>query len=218
MGNPANPVDADEDLALRAWDGDESVLGDLLMAHASSIERAIARQFPCLSGEAEDIVAEAFQRFWQSRDHYDATQSLRAYLYKIAVNVARNLVSGHLNWQKARLLERPTDTDWLGNVEQPSDNIDETLNAVEGNQKGICKALGDSLAVLPSVERAVIEAYALADGVKVDAGMLGVELGRRHSGGVPIPAGTIRQHKRRAKKKIIDEMRKRGYELDNAGG
>lgn len=218
MDDRTNPSDTEEDLTLRVWDGDESVLGDLLMAHASSIERAIVHQFPSLSADTEDVVAEAFRRFWQSRDRYDPSQSLRAYLYTIAVNVARNLASGHLRWQKARRLERTASDDWLSNVSQPTSTFEEELDAVEERQQGVCIALRDSLKSLSPIERAVIEAYALANDVDVDAGMLGVELGNTHCDGIPIPAGTIRQHKYRAKKKILGEMRKRGYELENAGG
>jgi len=94
----------------------------------------------------------------------------------------------------------------------------ESLDAVEESQSGICKAIAESLEKLSVIERAVIEAYAVADGVSINAGALGIELGKQHCGGVPIPAGTIRQHKFRAKNKLVTDMRKRGYELENIGG
>lgn len=37
--------------------------------------------------EAEDLVQEAFERAWRARDQYDASSSMRAWLYKIATNL-----------------------------------------------------------------------------------------------------------------------------------
>lgn len=217
MDDAAKSLDTEDDLVLRVWDGDEAVLGDLLISYGPSIERAIALQFSNLAKDAEDIVAEAFQRFWKSRDRYNAKQSLRAYLFKIAVNVARNLASGHLGWQKSRNLEQQIDDEWLHSFEQPPDTIDDELDEAEDTQKGICKALRESLNVLSDIERVVIDAYAVLKSDEANATELGVELGKRHCNGVPIPGGTIRQHKRRAKTKLFAEMRKRGYELENIG-
>tara|TARA_R110002049_G_scaffold276108_1_gene454253 strand:- start:3440 stop:4099 length:660 start_codon:yes stop_codon:yes gene_type:complete len=209
---------SEEDLILRVWDGDEAVLGELLMAYAIPIEKAISRHFSGLSNhDVEDVVAEAFQRFWQSRNHYDSSQSLRAYLYTIAKNVANKLVSGHLAWQKTRLLERPTSNNWLCAVEQADDALKEKLDGIEVEQKGICKALYNALNKLPKIERDIIEAYAYSEDNEINSGALGVELGKKHCDGVPIPAGTIRQYKHRAKKKIITEMKNHGYELERTG-
>lgn len=217
MDDAAKRPKTDDDLTLRIWGSDESVLGELLMSHATSIERAIANQFQNLAADAEDIVAEAFRKFWQSRDRYDPTQSLRAYLFKIAENVAYDLASGHLRWQKSRNLEQKVDDEWLQNLEHPADDIDDELDAIEVKEKGICKALRDSLKTLSPIERAVIEAYGVVNGAEVSAAALGMELGKRYCNGVPIPTGTIRQHKYRAKNKLIAEMRKRGHELENKG-
>lgn len=217
MDSPANSLVTDDDLTLRIWEGDESALGDLLVSIALPIERAIRRGFPNISEtDVEDVVAEAIKRFWQSRHRYDNKQSVGAYLYKIAFNVAQSLVAGHLNWQKSRNMEQEMDDGWLQQLEQPNETS-ETLDAIESSQSGICKALKGVLSKLSAIERDVIEVYALAGNHPVKSEMLGIELGRKHYGGVPIPAGTIRQHKLRAKKKIVTEMRNIGYELEKTG-
>lgn len=217
MDTPIDTLVTDDDLTLRVWEGDESVLGDLLISFALPIERAINLRFPSISAtDAEDVVAEAIMRFWRSRDRYDNKQSLGAYLYTIAVNVASNLVSGHLNWQKSRNLGQETDDGWLQQLKQPNETSGR-LDAVESEQPGICKALKGVLSKLSAIERDVIEVYALAGNHPVKSEMLGIELGRKHYGGVPIPAGTIRQYKLRAKKKIATEMRPLGYDLENLG-
>jgi len=57
-------------------------------------------------------------------------------------------------------------------------------------------------------------AYAEAVDYELDAGLLGQRLGEELNNGVPIPAGTIRQYKRRAMAAIETELRKRGHDID----
>jgi len=141
---------------------------------------------------------------------FSATE--RAYIYRIAENVARNLVAGHLKWQKSRNREQPL-PDKLGELHPDPRPVDSALNEVEEKQEGICLALREVLGLLPDVQREVLVAYGLAGDFEVSAAELGVDLGHKFNNGVPIPAGTIRQYKRRAKRKIDTEMRKRGYDL-----
>lgn len=211
------PADSADDLTLRVWDGDQSVLGELLLAYGPAIEVAIGRKYPSVAHYAEDIVAEAYKLLWKYRENYDGTRSLRAYLYRIAANVAADLATGHFNWQKSRNLEKRLDEEWLSQIEHPLNTTDETLDAIESSNRPICKALREAMDVLNPVERAVLEASACANGEAVNAGQLGIELGKQHGDGVPIPAGTVRQHKLRGKNKLVAEMRKRGYELKDLG-
>lgn len=218
MDESSTPTETDEDIVLRAWDGDESVLADLVVKYGLSLEAAIARRLPGrLQAYAEDVVGEAIRRFWQSKDQFDAEQSLGAYLYKIALNVANDLASGHLTWQKSRNLEVTVDDEWIESLAHGRTKIDDTLDTIEENQGGINKAMALSLKTLSDIERDVIEAYGFSGDYEVRAGVLGVELGKVHCDGVPIPAGTIRQHKLRGKNKLIAEMRKRGFEIGKLG-
>ena len=218
MDESSTPTETDEDIVLRAWDGDESVLADLVVKYGLSLEAAIARRLPGrLQAYAEDVVGETIRRFWQSRDHFDAQQSLGAYLYTIAMNVANGLASGHLKWQKSRNLEVTVDDEWIESLAHGRTETDDALDTIGEKQSGISKAMALSLETLGDIERDVIEAHGFAGEYEVKAGILGVELGKVHCDGVPIPAGTIRQHKLRAKNKLIAEMRKRGFEIGELG-
>ena len=218
MDEQPNLIPTDDDLVLRAWDGDESVQGDLVVKYSMALETAISHRLPGrLKAYAEDVVAETIRRFWQSKEKFDPGQELGAYLYRIARNLANDLASGHLAWQIARNLEVTVDDECLGNIQSESHESAHELDAVEKRQTGICKAMAESLDTLNPIERDVIEAFGFAGDYEVNAGVLGIELGKIHKEGVPIPAGTIGQHKFRAKNKLIAEMRKRGFEIEKPG-
>ncbi len=51
----------------------------------------------------------------------------------------------------------------------------------------------------------------------MDAGDLGKELGIKHKDGVPIPAGTIRVYKLRAKAAIEKKLARAGHDLKAKG-
>lgn len=217
MDQPKTPKEVDEDLTLRAWEGEDSVKGEILLAHGMSLERSIANILPDrLKHHAEDVICEAIARFWESKDKYNGDRPLGAYLYTIAKNIAIDLSAGKLGWQKSQKKEQRVDREYLESFEEPSDV---ELNDVEAKNKGFVNALRESMTVLSNVERDVIEAYGLANNQShVDAAHLGVELGHKHKNGVPIPKGTIRQHKFRGKEKLAKAMRERGHDLENPGG
>lgn len=218
MDDQSTTVKADDDLVLRAWQGDESVKAELVVKYGMAIESAIVKRLPGrLRAYSEDVVAETIRRFWQTKDSFDAERSLGAFLYRIAVNVANDLASGHLKWQKARKLEVTPNDEWLANVQSRTCFPDNELDEIEETKTGISKAMAESLNTLGPIERDVIEAFGFAGEYEVKAGTLGIELGEIHCNGVPIPAGTIRQHKLRAKSKLIKEMRKRGFEIGKPG-
>lgn len=205
----------DDDLVLRAWEDDESVQGEILVRCGGALERVIARQFARLSSvEVEDVVAEAIKRFWKWRHKFDGRRSVRACLYRIATRVAAELVSGRLNWQKARNLERPCDH---FDFEAKNDDAEAKLDGIEQRQPKICEDLGRVIEKLPEIQQDVIWAYGLAGDCELDVAHLGRELGEKYKDGVPIPAGTIRQYKKRAKDTIFSNMRALGYDLERLG-
>lgn len=212
--NPSS-TELDDDLALRAWDDDESVQGEVLVHYGGVLERVIANQFDRLSSaEVEDVIAEAIKRFWEWRHNFDGQRSVRACLYRIATRVASELVSGRLNWQKARNLERRYDQ---SDFEEKNDGIETKLDEIEQRHPKICEDLKQVIEKLSEIQQDVIWAYGLADDFELDAAGLGRELGDKYKDGVPIPAGTIRQYKKRAKDTIISEMRNRGHDLERLG-
>lgn len=201
----------DDSIVLRVWDGDKDVLGPLLVKHAGAIEVMIRGAFPNLE-DPEDVVAEAFRRFWESRDSFDGERSVRGYVYGIARHVALEVTACRLNWQKARELEVSVDADVVARF--PGDELEDRLDELEGGRPKLLVDLREVLNELRPIRRAVIEAYSLAGDYELDAGQLGIELASEFNDGVPIPASSIRGHKKRARDEIIAEMSKRGYNLE----
>jgi DNA-directed RNA polymerase specialized sigma24 family protein len=214
MGGSQKEASVTEDLTLRAWSDDETVLADLVLQCAGAIETSVAK-LPGVKNIAEDVVCEAIARFWKFRHRYDGKRPLKAYLYRIAVNVAKEFVTGRLNWQKSRCMEAATED---GLIEQVPEKTNGTI-ATEQTETQTTRrdeALRSAMIKLTPVRKDIIEAYAFAGDHRVDAGQLGIELGRRHNNGVPYPAVTVRQHKLRAKEVIVLEMRKSGFDLSSA--
>lgn len=215
MDEIPSSTELDDDLALRAWDDDETVQGEILVHYGGALECVIANQFDRLSSaEVEDVIAEAIKRFWEWRHNFDGKQSVRACLYRIATRVASELVSGRLNWQKTRNLERSYDQ---SHFEERNDEAETKLDDIEQRHPKICEDLKQVIGKLPDIQQDVIWAYGLAGDFELDAAHLGRELGNKYKDGVPIPAGTIRQYKKRAKDTIINEMRRRGHDLERLG-
>ncbi len=189
------------------------MLAELIVAMAPQLERGMRLKYRINAEDAEDVVCEAFRRFWVTRERYDGKRSLKAYLYRFADNVAKHLVARHLAWQKARVMEVQADEKWLHQL--PGPEVADAQSEPE-QPKEICRAVQSALDSLNKVERLVIEAYALADDVEIDAGELGLEIGKQCDG-VPIPAGTIRQNKRRAKEKVAAELGRHGFTVASTG-
>ena len=198
----------EEEITLRMWENDESCLEDIVRLTAP-IERAIAKRFPSLKNHVEDIVTEAICRLWSGRKNYDSSRKLRPYLYQIAANVACELLEGRLNWQKARNLEEAKVQDELQAIPNRTTNKD-LLENLEANKPELFKELLAVVNQLSDIKKDVVVAYALSGDYQLDAATLGIELGKKYCDGVPIPAGTIRQHKKRGMEFVNREMRKCG--------
>ncbi|HEX9744049.1 MAG TPA: RNA polymerase sigma factor [bacterium] len=91
-------------IILRARDGDESALGELLDAHSNSLISYIYR----LTGDfhqAEDLAQETFLRAFEHLSKFDIKKPFRPWLLKIG----RNLTLNWLNSSGAKLQKRSED-------------------------------------------------------------------------------------------------------------
>ena len=66
MEEQAESATTDEDFVLRAWDGDESVLAELVVALAPQLEQGMRVKYAISAEDAEDVVCEAFRLFWKN--------------------------------------------------------------------------------------------------------------------------------------------------------
>lgn len=222
MADEPVQTEQQDELILKLWDGDESVKAELLRLFSARVEAAIKREFPALTEvEAEDVVAEAIRRFWEWREKYDPeSATLQTVIYGIAVKVASEFRSGRYKWQKIRLRQ----------VKDPVGLFDRTRHADPADteepdpeppepEEGLLADVRVAFAPLPALQQDILRAYADAEAseFELDAGDLGKELGIKHKDGVPIPAGTIRVYKLRAKAAIEKKLARAGHDLKAKG-
>lgn len=208
----------EDDLILRLWEGDESALAELICRYGPRIEKAIRGRFPSFNAQdAEDAVGEAVRRFWRWRAKYDPCRGrVGTILYKFAVHVAKERRACRRGWEKAQAREE----EYVEAVHESLRVYDAEANEDAADPEPpspLLRAVSEIKGSLLPLEREIWEAYADAGDTTLNAGQLGIELGAKHNGGVPIPAGTIRVTKHRAKEKILRELAKRGFDLKTLG-
>jgi RNA polymerase sigma factor (sigma-70 family) len=195
-------LDLQQDVALRLWDGDQTVLTVILTSYAPAIEACLFKKYRRVltREDIEDVVALAVMALWEYRASYDDKKgTVWTLLYCMADCKAKDVIA--LGWQKARQLEignghellaqrattRPPSTD----SPPPSNKLLVELNRV--------------VAELPEDQQRILIAKSLAPDGEVTAGILGEELG--------MPEGTVRVYLSRAKQTVRREMARRGYTL-----
>ena len=207
MDNVISEQDLQDEITLKALENDESAITDILRYYAPRIERALSSKYQDILNNAdiEDVISVAIMKFWDNRETYDDQKgSVRAFLYRIADNTAKDVLKH--GWYKAKCMERHVDQDFLEQslVVKNHPNQPVSNDEVPTDSKEI-QALNKALATLPEVQRKVLLADAMADGTADSA-----ELGERVGG---YPAATIRQYRMRAWKALRDEMKKQGFEV-----
>lgn len=205
----ASHKSSDENIALRLWDGDETVLAELAVEFGPQLEIALKKKYGICSEDAEDSVAAGILCFWKIRDRYDPSRSLRAFLYRIVDRIALKHKTGHLKWQMQRNRERIIDPDLLAELVSVNEQVETGTKSEPSKEHS--KIVQDAISTLSETERKVLVAYADAgDKSEIDSTKLGIKLGLELNG-IPIPGGTIRQQKKRAIEKMKAELTKRGY-------
>lgn len=211
-----------EELGKRLLKGDEAALGDLLALCGPRVESAIRKTHYTLSaGEAEEVVSEGIFRFWawHKKKGFDPKKSaVMTMLYRFSDQVVVERVTGRLLSQKQMLRERSLGSkhfelpDRTEQVELPPDDTGKGRSPVQ-------TALADCYAKLLPLQQDILLAFALAKAkdFDLDAAQLGVELGRKHKGGVLIPGGSIRTTKSRAWDTLELCVSRRGFNLKAMG-
>jgi RNA polymerase sigma-70 factor (ECF subfamily) len=90
----------DRELARAARDGDDEAFATLMRRHSGGVHRAVARIL-CDDEEAWDVVQMAWVRAWERLDRYDSRWSFATWLYRIATNLAIDVVRARSSREKA---------------------------------------------------------------------------------------------------------------------
>jgi len=91
MTAPAsNPAARDRDLVEAVLGGDNRAMRDLYLAHHRRIF-GLALRLTGNIGDAEDVVQDTFLRAWRNLSRFRGDSSFGTWLYRIAVNLCRDL-------------------------------------------------------------------------------------------------------------------------------
>jgi len=194
-------TDLHEDIALKIICGDESVYDDIVRNYAPAIQAwLLSLPFRLTREDAEDIVCEAIMRLWEKREQYDDSKgSVRSYLFKIAKNLL--LDRPKTRRFKTMCQERQVSDDYLKNLAAPKKKSG--TRAPEDPETPVLVALREALRELPEAHRKV-----LLEDAGATAEMPAAELGRILGG---IPAGTIRQYRKRGRDALRRKLAERGF-------
>ena len=196
--------DLQDEMAIRLWDGDETISEVILDEYAPSIIKSLGYRYPYFSNEdIEDVVCEAISKLWEKRDEYDESKgSVKSFLYVIADNVAKDILkSGWQKLQKKRELCTDVPLEEMA-IAYPDEDEDEVSIDYDSQFNVDLREIVKSL---PETQQKIIRAFAEAQEGEINATIIGKELG--------YPAVTIRVNLKRAKDKIRAEMKKRGHKI-----
>ncbi len=134
-------------LAARCLAGNERAFAEIMRRHKAPLHRTVAR----LIGDddaALDVVQDAFVAAYRALRSYDADRPLRTWLYRIAINKARD-------WQRRRAVRRLVWT--LLPTGEPPDTPDATPTAetVMADREELARVSG-AITRLPAALREVL--------------------------------------------------------------
>lgn len=154
-------------LALRLLDGDEAVVQDLIRAYGPKLRGVVHAQFGRLlaDDEQEDAVTTAFLKAWNKRNTFDDKRgSLRAWLVRIAMNAAKDMLKGR--GPRALQLEEPDAVVDGGECAPPSPE-----------QEGLAARMEVFMSSLPPKQQAIARADLATPGGVADSASLAARLG-----------------------------------------
>jgi len=200
-------TDVHEDIALKLMCGEESVCEEIVRNYAPAIKAwLLTLKLGFTQEDAEDIVCEAIARLWQKRDQYDDSKgSLRSYLF----GIARHLVLDRPKTSRFKTMrqERQVGDEYLKNLAAPKTKS--ASKTPQDPDEPILIALREALRELPEMQRKVLIEDAGAT-EELPAAQLGEILGG-------IPAGTIRQYRKRGKDALRRKLLERGFDGTTKG-
>lgn len=175
--------DDSDDAALlaRAARGDQAAFGHLVDRHAGMVIAVCRRH---VGADAEDAAQEAFVKAWRAAGSFTCRASVRTWLYRIAVNAARDV----LRRQQRRPRHADVGLDSVAEQLPEPVGLDEQLAA-----RGVDPALRAALAQLPSAQRDVV---VLADVF----GVPHAQLAERHG----VAPGTIKSRLHRGHARLAE--------------
>lgn len=164
---------------------------NLIRANKDLVFRTLAR-LTGDPGRLEDMAQEVFLRFWRAYGAFRGEATASTYIYRIAVNVAKD------EWARQRK-ERQTDSltdsqsNWEDRLEDPSERAD-----AHNEKRDLWKTLEKAMRELPETERLVLVLYHQEERAYQEIAAI-----------LRLPIGTVRTHLHRGRLRLKEKFRER---------
>jgi RNA polymerase sigma-70 factor (ECF subfamily) len=146
---------SDEDLLRLCATGDNSALEELVHRYRTPLYRFLARMLGSVE-DAEEATLDVFVRAWQAAPRFQFRAKVATWLYRIAVNIARDMHSR----KKARPQETRPDSYELSQAAIGSAE-DDALDRLHREERS--KALEQALQKLGDTDRLILVLYYLEE-------------------------------------------------------
>lgn len=176
-------VALEQELIRKVQNGNPGAFAELVEVFSLPLYR-VMRRMASDDSEAENLVQEAFWRFWQKREHYQNDRPFFPYIVTVAANLARD------RWRREKwLLEDELEEEL---AEEPEPTL---LPEAQLEQSELYQKLAATVASLPKPYRAVIA-------LRYEADYSYEEIAET----LRIPVNTVRVHLYRAKRTLRNAM------------
>lgn len=201
----ASTTETDQNLLSKVQENDAQAFEMLLERYRDSIYRHIVRIVRDADASL-DLVQEVFLRVWTKADQWDGRGSSKAWLFKMASNLALNLLRSQRR-RREQPLDLPAEFDSQENAySAPSWMIDESAidpeNALEMVERR--KLIQSMVDRLPEEKREVVR---MVYDAEMDIAETAEALG--------IPQGTVRSRLHYARKHLAQECKNLGTEWED---
>lgn len=179
---------SDEELAVRAAQGDQDAFGELVTRHRSYVHR-IACRITLNEEDAFDVAQDVWIRMIDRLDSYDPSRPFRPWLATVAARVALNQRRANRRREHANAREARNGTA----ASAPDGHFEDARHRIERNER--LALIEDAAASLSPQQRAILLLHLSED---LKPGEIGKVL--------DIPGKQVSHQLRRAMKKIRDRI------------
>ncbi len=122
--------------------GDRDAFGELVLRHQRGVYFLVWR-YVRSEEDARDLTQAAFVRAWNNAGAFRGDSAFRTWMYRIAVNLALNLLRDHRHWQTAELSDQ-----LVSDAPEAPELLERALQADQ---------LRAAISALPSKQRLVVD-------------------------------------------------------------
>jgi len=194
-GHEADRHDADAALVVRAQQGDTQAFDLLVLKYQRRIMRLLSRMVGD-AAEVEDVAQEAFIKAWRSLPQFRGESVFYSWLYRIAINCARN-------WQGASMRRRAVSQPDSGTMDDAQGTLRHSDSLTDIGTPDAQLASRQMVQAVQTALQALPEELRTALLLRETEGLSYAQIGDV----MQCPPGTVRSRIFRARQAISEQLR-----------